>query len=71
MEKIMYPPKNNWDKILNRPSIATKELESKVSSILIDIKLNGDEAIKKYTLQFDKITLDSFKITQTEINDSE
>lgn len=71
MEKIMYPPKKDWDKILKRPIIDTKELESKVSSILSDIKLNGDESVKKYTLQFDKITLDSFKITQTEINDSE
>ncbi len=71
MEIIKNPPEIDWDRILKRPVIDLKELENKVSSILNDIALNGDEAVKKYTLQFDKIQLDSLKVTENEINDSE
>jgi histidinol dehydrogenase len=71
MELIKNPPKKDWDSIFKRPAIDLKELESKVSSILTDIKMNGDEAVKKYALTFDKITLDSFKVTDAEINTSE
>lgn len=71
MEIIKNPPKKDWETILKRPSIDLKELESKISSILNDVKVNGDEAVKKYSLQFDKITLDSFKVTEGEINVAE
>lgn len=71
MEIIKNPPKTDWDRILKRPVIDLKELENKVSSILNDIALKGDEAVKRYTLQFDKIQLDSLKVTENEINDSE
>jgi len=71
MEIIKYPPKTSWEKILKRPTMDLKELEEKVSSILGDIKLNGDQAVKNYTLQFDKIDLSSFKVSEAEINDSE
>ncbi len=71
MEIIKNPPRKDWENILKRPTIDLNELEAKVSSILSDIKLNGDEAVKKYSLQFDKIALDSFKVSETEVNDSE
>jgi histidinol dehydrogenase len=71
MEIIRYPARKEWDAILKRPTIDLKELESKVSSILTDIKLNGDEAVKKYALQFDNISLSSFRVSENEINDSE
>jgi histidinol dehydrogenase len=71
MELIKDPLKKDWEKIIKRPAIDLQELETKVSTILIDIKLNGDEAVKKYSLQFDKIVLDDLKVSAKEIEDSE
>jgi len=71
MEIINDPPKENWDAILKRPVIDLKELESNVSAILNDIRSNGDTAVKRYTIQYDKIALTSFKVNEEEINASE
>ena len=71
MELINYPPKENWNTILKRPSIDLKELEFNVSSILDDVKANGDKAVKRYALQFDKVTLNSFQVSAEEISASE
>ncbi len=38
-----------------------------VSDILFDVKVNGDEALYKYAEQFDKVKLDSLKVTKEEI----
>jgi len=71
MEIINNPAKENWENILKRPIIDLKELESNVSAILSDIRSNGDSAVKRYTIQFDKIALNSFKVSEAEIADSE
>jgi histidinol dehydrogenase len=41
-----------------------------VTRVLKDVKLNGDIAVKKYTQEFDKITLDYFEISKKQIKDS-
>jgi histidinol dehydrogenase len=71
MEILNNPPKENWESILKRPAIDLKELESNVSAILNDIRSNGDAAIKRYTMQFDKIALNSFRVSEEEIDSSE
>ncbi len=43
------------------------ETISSVNQIISDVKLNGDNAIKKYCKQFDNQDLDSFEITAEEI----
>lgn len=67
MEIIKYPAKTLWKDILKRPTFNFKELEQTVSSILNDVKTNGDDAIRKYALQFDKVNLNSFQVGEAEI----
>lgn len=71
MEIVNNPEKENWERILKRPTIDLKELESNVYAILNDIRSNGDSAVKRYTIQFDKIALSSFNINEEEIDSSE
>lgn len=47
--------------------IEFEELES-VKNIIADVKANGDNAVRKYTSEFDKIDLDNFKVNDDEIN---
>jgi histidinol dehydrogenase len=68
MENIFIEPvKEQWSNILQRPAINSKSLEGTVAAILDDVKLNGDLAVKKYAAQFDKVTLDTLKVTEAEI----
>ena len=71
MSKIFInPSKNEWPQIIQRPVFDSKPLEETVSSILQDIKLNGDAAVKKYALQFDKVELNELKVSDVEIAES-
>lgn len=67
MEIIKNPERNIWKDILKRPAFNYKELEKTVSSILEDIQLNGDTAVRNYCLQFDKVDLSSFRVNEVEI----
>lgn len=67
MKVYINPDKKDWDKITARPSIDVLSLQDKVSSILADVKKKGDEAVKKYTLQFDGVATDQLRVTDEEI----
>lgn len=63
---FINPAAAAWQNILQRPAFDTKQLEDTVSGILNDVKQNGDAAIKKYTLQFDKADIAVLKVTEEE-----
>ena len=66
MELIKYPNKEIWKDILKRPAIDTTSLEATVQSVLSDIKANGQSAVNKYTLQFDKVNLENILASDDE-----
>ena len=68
MRNIIYPKKENWAKILKRPTQTVKEIETTVNQVFEDVQKNGDTAIKKYTKKFDKVAVKSLKVTQEEIS---
>jgi len=71
MHIIEYPPREKWAEILERPVFDTSSLNDKVSSILSEIKLKGDEAVYKYGEMFDQVKLSSLAVSEEEIADSE
>ena len=64
------PLKDQWPQIIARPVFDSKPLEATVSAILEDVKTNGDDAVKKYALQFDKVALENLKVSSGEINEA-
>lgn len=68
MKYIVYPSRNKWSKILKRPTQTFKEIETIVNQVFEDVQSNGDQALKKYTKQFDKVSLSSLAVTEDEIN---
>lgn len=66
MRVIRYPQQADWTDIIKRPHIDTSELNSIVQGVLDDIRANGDDAVKKYELMFDKVELDALAVTQEE-----
>ncbi|MFZ1454158.1 MAG: histidinol dehydrogenase, partial [Ferruginibacter sp.] len=67
MEIFINPEKATWIEIVKRPVFDYRQLETKVSSILDDVKSNGDAAIKKYTAQFDGVVLNDLAVTENEM----
>jgi len=61
------PDRKDWPSILTRPAFESVSLEEKVAGILKDIKSFGDVAVKRFTTQFDKVTLDTSKVGEVEI----
>ncbi|MHA4809829.1 histidinol dehydrogenase [Flavitalea flava] len=57
-------------RLLARPAFDTSALESTVAGILADVKQHGDEAIKKYSLQFDKVAPENLLVSAREIEDA-
>ena len=57
----------NIDKLYNRHlGLRKKHVEEKVRAIIDDIRLNGDEAVIKYTRRFDgvKMTMRQIKVSE-------
>lgn len=71
MKIIKYPNKSDWQEILARPVFNTKELEITVSTVLDDVKKDGDSAVRRYTKQFDKVLLDDFAVSENEFIEAE
>lgn len=71
MKIIKYPKKESWREILARPVFDTRELEITVSNILDDIEKDGDSAVRRYTKQFDKVSLENFVVSEREFTEAE
>lgn len=69
MNVYKYPDRNTWDELIKRPLLDTSFLETKVQTILSDIKQNGDEAVRRYTLQYDKAAIGNLLVQENEINE--
>ena len=57
----------NFDFLVKRSSADIEGVKDIVKSIINDVKLKGDFAVKRYTELFDEVRLISFKVTEEEI----
>src|SRR5882724_2962473 len=67
MKIIEFPEKEKWKEILARPVAETAALEISVSNILKEVREKGDEAIKKFSIAFDKVSLENMEVTEEEL----
>ena len=67
MEIVRYPPKQDWQKIIRRPLQKFEVIREAVLPILQAVQMEGDKAIRHYSLIYDKIELDNFQVSKAEI----
>lgn len=67
MQIIKNIKRKDWPTLMERPIIENEKLSEIVSTILATVKSQKDEALKKYTLQFDKVALDDWEVSAVEI----
>lgn len=71
MQEFRFPDRKDWKRILTRPTAGMADIEQKVLPILEEVRKGGDEAIRKFALQFDNILLNDFQVSQLEIDSAE
>lgn len=64
MQVYQYPSSTEWKALLQRPAMNVAVLEESVKKILQEVKQQGDAAVKKFTLQFDKATINNLQVDE-------
>ena len=70
MEIIKYPTSGEWNKLIKRPALDVSSLFGAVQKVLDEVRTQGDEAVKKYGEQFDKVKISDLLVSETEINEA-
>ena len=70
MEVFRYPPSASWPELLKRPVRDSRVLESQVSAIIEKVRAGGDEALRQFTLEFDKTVINDLRVGEEEISDA-
>ncbi|MDC6364617.1 MULTISPECIES: histidinol dehydrogenase [Flavobacteriaceae] len=68
MKKVIYPKREDWEKLLERPTQTVADIEDIVSRIFSEVQRSGDGIVKKYTKQFDGVELNDFEVEEEEIS---
>jgi len=58
------------ESIINRTNLPTVEITKSVEKILLNVKENGDEAVRQYSLIYDEVKLKSFEVSEDEFNEA-
>ncbi len=68
MEKYIAPNKVDWASLTQRPSTEQVSLTGLVNQVFSEIQKDGDAAMRKFSLLFDKVKLELFAVPQKAID---
>lgn len=71
MKIIINPERKDWESLLKRPQHDTSSLNEIVSGVLNEIKNEGDDAVRRYELKFDKADLKELTVGEEEMTEAE
>ncbi len=71
MEKIINPVRQEWAKLLARPKFNNDDLIKICKDIFAEVMRDGDKALAKYTLRFDRVSLENIAVTEEEFDRAE
>lgn len=67
MKNYRYPDKKGWTKLVARHVMKRSALDSIVFNIIEDVRTEGDKALRKYSIEFDGISIEDFRVSDEEI----
>ena len=68
MKKYINPDRSLWESLVKRSSASYASLEPLAKVIFDTVEKDGDRAIRNYTLEFDKVELESSIVSADEIS---
>lgn len=70
MNKIYNPKREDWTSVLKRPTQTVADIEDTVNAIFKEVEKDGDVMLRKYTEQFDKVSLDELLVSTVEVEEA-
>jgi len=70
MNKFINPGKETWSELLKRPTFSSEEFEPKVKAIIDAVQKEGDEALRKFTREFEGYTPSNIQVSDAEFNEA-
>ena len=64
---IKYPAQNTWETLLQRPTLEKKDLRNTVKEIFLNVKNEGDSALKEFSVKFDQVNIENLFVSGEEI----
>lgn len=71
MNIIRYPERADWKEVLKRSALHTEDIRQAVTGIIDRIRQEGDRAVFACEEQFDKVKLDSLRVSEAEFEEAE
>lgn len=71
MNIVLYPKREEYKSLLERPHKDAADLGAVVASVLKDVREGGDEAVLRYEAMFDKVELSSLAVAEEEMLEAE
>lgn len=68
MQVVINPDKKDWAKLLQRPYYDNSAVLEAAQTVLNEVRQNGDEALRKFSRNFDGIDIDNFAVDSNEIS---
>jgi len=68
---LKYPAKNTWENLTQRPALEKKDLRKTVEEIFLQVKNEGDSALKEFSAKFDQVNVENLAVSQREIDAAE
>ncbi len=64
-------PRKSWEELLKRPTMDSEYLDQAIDEIFFSVKRKGDQALLDFTRIFDGVKLETLKVSNQEIEESE
>lgn len=71
MKIYSNPPQEMWAELSKRPQLELEFLDSSVRNVLNRVKKSGDDALRELTLQYDKVSIQELRVSETELAEAE
>ncbi|MDJ1495813.1 histidinol dehydrogenase [Cytophagaceae bacterium DM2B3-1] len=71
MQFISYPSVSVWPELIIRPVASAADIRQRVVPILDQVRQEGDDALVRFTEQFDKVSLSQLQVSEAEIQEAE
>ena len=68
---ISRPDRSTWPELMKRAVADTAALHDTVSDIINEVRAHGDEALRAFSLKFDKCSLTSLEVSPDEMREAD
>src|SRR5688500_17500689 len=70
MQIVINPDRKDWPKLLQRPYADNTSVLQSVTDIITAVKNNGDEALRRFSKEFDQVFLEDFAVRPEELENA-